>query len=269
MSGLPKLRLLPVLIFVAVLTLSVRIGAVWNGVEELRLGQFEAMAQAQAQAQAQAPASNLAPAPANVVTTPAAVPEQLAQATPPAADGTPPGGGGDPAAMPPVEGDPMVDPSMAPPDLGGLDRENASSFTQSEIDLLQRLSERREQLEQRERGLDQREAMLRAAEGRIDRKIAEMKTLEESIQGLLKIHDDQEKQRLDRLVNIYKVMKPKDAARIFDDMELPLIVDIFMLMSERSTAPILAEMTPDKARAVTQELAHKQTLPEPGAPTKG
>lgn len=163
----------------------------------------------------------------------------------------------------------MVDPSMAPPDLGGLDRENASSFTQSEIDLLQRLSERREQLEQRERGLDQREAMLRAAEGRIDRKIAEMKTLEESIQGLLKIHDDQEKQRLDRLVNIYKVMKPKDAARIFDDMELPLIVDIFMLMSERSTAPILAEMTPDKARAVTQELAHKQTLPEPGAPTKG
>jgi flagellar motility protein MotE (MotC chaperone) len=252
MSGIPKLRLLPVLIFMAVLTLSVRIGVVWNGVEEWRVGQSEAMAQANGPVQ---PASTPPP-------------QQIAQAPAPA-------GGADPAVAPPsdgqvpADGQPMAAPDMVPSEIGGLDRENSSAFTQSEIDLLQRLSERRQQLEDRSRSLDQREAMMRAAEGRIDRKIAEMKTLEDSIQTLLKTHDDQEKQRLDRLVNIYKVMKPKDAARIFDDMEMPLIVDIFMLMSERSTAPILAQMTPDKARAVTQELAHKQTLPEPGAPVKG
>ncbi|WP_413207045.1 MotE family protein [Rhodospirillum sp. A1_3_36] len=255
MSGLPKLRLLPVLIFMAVLTLSVRIGVVWNGVEEWRVGQSEAMAQANVPAK---------PAP-SAASNPAA--QQVAQASPPA-------GGADPAAVPPdgqtpADGQPQAAPDMPPSEVGGLDRENASAFTQSEIDLLQRLSERRQQLEDRSRSLDQREAMMRAAEGRIDRKIAEMKTLEDSIQSLLKKHDEQEKQRLDRLVNIYKVMKPKDAARIFDDMELPLIVDIFMLMSERSTAPILAQMTPDKARAVTQELAHKQALPEPGVPVKG
>jgi flagellar motility protein MotE (MotC chaperone) len=239
---MPKLRLLPVLIFMAVLTLSVRIGAVWTGVEALRVGHGEAMAQ------------QPAPPPAS----PPPVANPVAQA--------------DPAAAPPPTGDaaPMeaVDPPPMP-EMAPLDRENASAFTQSEIDLLQRLSERRQQLEERERGLDQREAMLKAAEGRIDRKIAEMKTLEDSIQALLKTHTDEERQRLDRLVNIYKVMKPKDAARIFDDMEMPLIVDIFMLMTERSTAPILAEMNPVKARAVTQELAHKQALPEPGTPTKG
>ncbi|HCF17137.1 MAG TPA: hypothetical protein DEV96_03625, partial [Rhodospirillum rubrum] len=146
----------------------------------------------------------------------------------------------------------------------GGGRENPAAFTQSEIDLLQRLSERREQLENRGRELDQREAMLRAAEGRIDRKIADMKGLETSIQGMLKQHTAEEQTRLERLVNIYKVMKPKDAARIFNDMDMPLIVDIFMLMTERNSAPILAEMDALKARSVTQELAHKQVLPEPG-----
>ncbi|MBK1666355.1 hypothetical protein CKO10_18115, partial [Rhodospirillum rubrum] len=44
-----RIRLLPVMIFVGVLMLTVRVGAVWQGVEKmggLRVGHSEAMAQA-------------------------------------------------------------------------------------------------------------------------------------------------------------------------------------------------------------------------------
>lgn len=254
---MPKLfrpRLLPVMIFVAVLMLSVRIGAVWTGMEEmraLRVGQSAALAQAN-------PAPGAAPGAG----------ETAAEGAAETATGTPPADGAMPAG--PTDAGAGAPGAAAPPEIGFdpyLD--NPAAFTQSEIDLLQRLSERREQLDAKARELDQREALLRAAEGRIDRKIAEMKTLEESIQGLLTEHTAEERARLDRLVNIYKAMKPKDAAQIFNDMDLPLVVDIFMIMTERSSAAILAVMDPQKARAITNELAQRRSLPEPGSPAEG
>ncbi|GEO81799.1 MotE family protein [Pararhodospirillum oryzae] len=250
MSALPRIRLLPVLIFLAVLMLSVRLGAVWNGVEQMRtleVGHASALAQA-------TPAAGGTPTPAPPA------PAAGTPAAPAPAAGTP--ASSDPAASAPA---PAADATPAPDPLG---REAPSTFTQSELDLLQRLSERRQQLESQAHEMDQREAMLRAAEGRIDKKIAEMKTLEASIQALLKQRDAQEQARLDMLVNIYKAMKPKEAAVIFNDMEMPLIVDIFMLMKERSSAAILANMDPARAREVTQELARKRMPVDPaqGAP---
>ncbi|CCG06832.1 MotE family protein [Pararhodospirillum photometricum] len=250
MRAMPRVRLLPILIFLAVLMLSVRLGAVWDGVERLRtveVGQSSALAQA---------ATTPAATPATPA--PSAAPSSAAPSAPAASGSSAPAM--QTAAVPPAS--PQDHPVLSA-------RDNPSAFTQSEIDLLQRLSERRAQLEGQAHELDQREAMLRAAEGRIDRKIAEMKSLESSIQTLLREKDAQEQARIDMLVNIYKTMKPKDAAAIFDNMDLPLIVDIFMLMKERSSASILAAMNPAKAREVTSELARKRMPQEGLAPSQG
>lgn len=136
-----------------------------------------------------------------------------------------------------------------------------ANFTQSEIDLLQKLAERREQIEAREKELAMREGLLQAAETRIDRKVAELKELQNTINGLLSQYDEREAEKVAQLVKIYATMKPKDAARIFNDLDMPILISVMVNMKESKSAPILASMDPAKARALTEEMSRMRRLP--------
>ncbi|MCK5575940.1 MAG: hypothetical protein KAI28_08985, partial [Sphingomonadales bacterium] len=136
-------------------------------------------------------------------------------------------------------------------------------LTQSEIDLLQKLAERRVEIDARGREMENREALLAAAESRIDRKITEFKALQATIENLVKTYDDQQGTKLQSLVKIYENMKPKDAARIFEELEMGVLLKVAERMKERSLAPIMAKMNPQRAREVTVELDQLRKLPEP------
>jgi len=56
-------------------------------------------------------------------------------------------------------------------------------------------------------------------------------------------------------------MKPKDAARVFDTLDMPILLDVLQRMKERLAAPILANMDPERAKSVTVELAQRRQLP--------
>ena len=143
--------------------------------------------------------------------------------------------------------------------LAGLSGQ--SSYSQSEIEVLQSLAARREAIEKRERELDQRLAVLSAAESQIDAKIQKLREIQTTIEGLIEKHDDQENGKIDNLVKIYTAMKPKDAARIFEQMDMPILIRVIKGMKERVSAAILANMSPDRANAVTTELATQNRLP--------
>lgn len=136
-------------------------------------------------------------------------------------------------------------------------------MTDEELVLLQSLSQRREELEQRAREIDEREVLLKAAEQRIDQKIGELEGLQASIEALLVKHDEQSEGQLQSLVKIYESMKPKDAARIFEELDMEVLLEVVERMKERKTAPILAEMDPERAKTVTLELAQRRELPMP------
>ncbi len=137
------------------------------------------------------------------------------------------------------------------------------NMTDAEIELLQALSQRREELEQRAREIDEREVLLKAAEQRIDQKITELERLQASIEDLLVKHDEQDEAQMQSLVKIYESMKPKDAARIFEELDMEVLLEVVERMKERKTAPILAQMNPERAKAVTLELAQRRDLPIP------
>ncbi len=138
-----------------------------------------------------------------------------------------------------------------------------SGMSQSEMDVLQKLSQRRKALDARAKELDQRAIMLKAASQQIDRKVAELKNLQTSIDGLLKQYNAQEDKRIKSLVKIYENMKPQDAARIFDQLDMPVLLEVIGRMNERNVAPILAQMKPAKARTLTADLAQRRQLPVP------
>ena len=71
-----------------------------------------------------------------------------------------------------------------------------------------------------------------------------------------------EEERLTSLVKIYENMKPKEAATIFNTLDLDVLLAVVGRMNERKTSPILAAMDPDKARIVTIKLAEQRKLPQ-------
>lgn len=136
-------------------------------------------------------------------------------------------------------------------------------MTDEELQLLQSLSQRREELEQRARDIDEREVLLKAAEQRIDQKITDLEHLQASIEAVLVQHDEQTEEQMQSLVKIYESMKPKDAARIFEELDMEVLLEVVERMKERKTAPILAQMNPERAKEVTLELAQRRELPIP------
>ena len=57
------------------------------------------------------------------------------------------------------------------------------------------------------------------------------------------------------LVKLYANMKPREAAKIWDDLETQVLLELLDRMNERKAAPILAAMQPDRAREITEKLA--------------
>ena len=139
---------------------------------------------------------------------------------------------------------------------------DVSKLSYSEIRLLQELAERRKLLDGRERKLDQRAVLLKAAEQRLVEKQDELKKIRNEIKKLLNIKEKEEAERLNRLVGIYSNMKPKDAAKIFNELDMAVLLDVMQSMKERKIAPIVAAMDAERARLLTKQLAERQNVPK-------
>lgn len=234
-----RLRLLPLTIFALSLLLTVKLGALFTpGVPAKH-----AIAVTPSLAQ-QAP-TPLKPGGEKPAAAPAAAP----QATPPAAA---------PAATPSPSAAPAAPPAVAKPS-GSID---PVTMSQSEIDILQALGERRRQLDERERAIEQREALMKAAEQRITEKVNELKAVQAKLEASLKQQETERDEQLKKLVKVYENMKPKDAARIFEQLEEGVLIDVAERMKEVKLAPVLASMEPKKATTLTQELSKRREIPK-------
>jgi flagellar motility protein MotE (MotC chaperone) len=154
----------------------------------------------------------------------------------------------------------------APPKPAQTASNEPTHFSQEEVGVLQSLSKRRAELDQRAGELDQRDALLQATEQRINEKIAKLQEMQKSISTSFKKEDDADDAKLKSLVKVYETMKPKDAARIFEQLDLPVVLDVVERMKDRNTAAILAAMDPAKAKTVTVGLVARRPVPELKAP---
>jgi flagellar motility protein MotE (MotC chaperone) len=123
--------------------------------------------------------------------------------------------------------------------------------------ILERLGERRHALEERNREIDMRESLLRAAEQRMESRASELKDLEARIKATLKQRDEDETVRFKSLVTMYESMKAKDAARIFDRLDMRILIDVATQMNPRRLSDNLAAMSSEAAEKLTVELARR------------
>lgn len=225
-----RLRLLPVLIFSAALLLSVRVGGLWNDLS-VEVG-----------------ASSVAEI----------KPEAGTTAKPAAAKPVPKPAAKEPAAKKPMAKSPdgaAKAKTAATIEKTGRRRPPERDINEYDLRVLQDLVRRRKVLEKRERSIALREGLLKAAEQRVEQKIAQLRKIQVAIKADLETATKRRKARFGQLIKIYSNMKPKDAARVFDEMPLNILLDLVGGMKEGSSAPILAKMNSTKARQVTAGLA--------------
>ena len=133
---------------------------------------------------------------------------------------------------------------------------------------------RNAKLEERERALERREALVKAAEQRLAEKINELKLLQAGIErqavqaNQTKPGDQERDEQLRRLARVYEDMRPREAAKLFEQMEQGLLLDVAGRMKTFKLAPVLAAMDAKKANQLTAELAKRKPAPRP-APSQG
>jgi flagellar motility protein MotE (MotC chaperone) len=127
--------------------------------------------------------------------------------------------------------------------------------TSTERALLERLQERRGTIDDRARELEMRENLLKAAEKKVDGRIGELKEIEGRIDGGTRAQQADADKQMKAVVIMYESMKPKEAARVFDRLNLQVLVPIATTMKPARMAEILAAMTPEAAEKLTVALA--------------
>ena len=272
-----RLRLLPLTITMLSLLLVVKLNEIYIGSQQLRA--FYAVNDASAE-EKKADAAKPADKPADAKSADAKPADtKPADASPPAA--APAGDAAPPAETPAKEGEAKPEdgkkeegkkegkPPEEPKTFGTgkttlkeiealKARDTSPRYSKSELDLLENLSKRREELDARDRELDMKAKILDASEKRINDKITEMKTLQTDLSKVLAQYNEKQDAQIKSLVKIYETMKPDEAAKIFNELEMPILLDVIGKMSERKVALVLANMDPKRAREVTQELADRR-----------
>ena len=132
---------------------------------------------------------------------------------------------------------------------------NIEGTSASEQQVLERLAARRTELEQYEQDLALRSSIVDAAEKRIEERAATLEALEAQISTLVDQRAEMESGQFAGIVAMYENMKPKDAAAIFNNLEMDVLLRVAKTMSPRKMAPILAAMDAPRAQELTVKMA--------------
>jgi flagellar motility protein MotE (MotC chaperone) len=143
------------------------------------------------------------------------------------------------------------------PDGTDLYSTQAQPVSASERAILERLQSRRQELDARAREIDIRESLLKAAEKRVESHVEELKAVESRISTATDQKTEADAARFKGIVTMYESMKPKDAAKVFDRLEMPVLFEIASKIAPRKMSDILGLMSPEVAERLTTEMARR------------
>jgi flagellar motility protein MotE (MotC chaperone) len=148
-------------------------------------------------------------------------------------------------------------PEVAKPDGVVLYPEQGQPVSPSERAILERLQSRRQELEARARELDIRESLLKATEKRIESKVEELKAVESRVTTATTQKSEADSAHFKGIVTMYEGMKPKDAAKVFDRLDMSVLFEIASQIAPRKMSDILGLMSAEAAERLTVEMARR------------
>jgi flagellar motility protein MotE (MotC chaperone) len=155
------------------------------------------------------------------------------------------------------------------PDATRPAESEAQAISASEKALLQDLRQRRKELDAQADALKARETVLAAAEQKLSARVVELQALQKKLEALDAARKQNEEAGWQGLAKLYEAMKPRDAATIFNDLTMPVLLQVLDRMKDAKAAAVMAAMNPDKARDVTAELARLRLGHDPATGPDG
>ena len=122
--------------------------------------------------------------------------------------------------------------------------ESLSAFQQKEIEI-----------RKKEEQLKEKEERLGRLEKEIELKVKDLLALQKEVQSVQSEKQDTQNTRVKSLAKIYGTMKPKEAAKLMENLDDKLVMGIIAILTPDEAAAILALMEVKKAAKISEALS--------------
>lgn len=146
----------------------------------------------------------------------------------------------------------------APPEEQKPAEKKKQNFTESEKQVLTRLLDKEKQLKARQIALERRERQMKTLEEDLQEQISQLETLQQEVEKDIDRKKIQDREQLNKAVEFYDKMEPAKAAASVGQLNTKIAVQILLKIKEKNASAILAEMEPEKAARLIEEIARKR-----------
>jgi flagellar motility protein MotE (MotC chaperone) len=125
-------------------------------------------------------------------------------------------------------------------------------------DMMAHLQQKESELNRKEELMRQREAYLSKMKLEVEEKLKELIGLQKEIQAYRTEKQENQNAQIRSLSKIYGSMKPKEAAKLLENLDDTLVVNIISTMNAPEAANILANMDIKKAAKISERLSKRK-----------
>lgn len=129
-----------------------------------------------------------------------------------------------------------------------------------EIGHLQKLNDRKKELDAREEELNRMENELQVQKVELEKRLKELEEMRTKISSILDDRVKVDNEKVDTLVQMYSNMKVPQAAKVFETMDEDLAVEILGRMKKKNAADIMNLLKPEKAQILSEMFAGYKRL---------
>ncbi len=152
-------------------------------------------------------------------------------------------------------------PAVSSAQNGTLSEKGESSSIKKgglEVEMLEDIKKRNEELDAREKELDERKTKLDTIEKDIEKQLSELKLLKAKIDESIKLRQDIKEEAIVKLAKTYASMPPETSAKLVEGMDERIAIRVLSAMKERAAGKILAAMSPKAAGKLSEGLVLKK-----------
>jgi flagellar motility protein MotE (MotC chaperone) len=124
----------------------------------------------------------------------------------------------------------------------------------AEAELFEDLDQARAELDKRRVLLEDRQAVLADQEEKLAVRLAELRQLTSELRVARQANAVERDTQLEQLANVYVSMQPSEAARLLQELDTMIALDLIKKMPEKRIGQLLSMMEPKKALIMTRML---------------
>lgn len=129
------------------------------------------------------------------------------------------------------------------------------TYSEEEISHFAKLNDRKKELDQREKELNELEEELHKQRVEVEGRIQKLEEIRAQIASVLKERVTADEEKVNKLVEFYSNMKPKQAAEILQTINEELAVEVLGRMKKKNAAEVMNLLPATKAQALSEKFA--------------